>query len=130
MQDIELMHMRYALESAVLAFGAMERSMIDETKSYHQKAIYCLKDMRNHMEAINNIPRKVTPLIFFSLDSCSSGILSRLCFSLFFLVFEFQFPTKSRKHDTFPLSKIECHGTKKFLEKFILWGFYFPDAFF
>ena len=61
MQDIELMHMRYALESAVLAFGAMERSMIDETESYHQKAIYYLKDMRNHMEAINNIPRKVSP---------------------------------------------------------------------
>lgn len=59
MQDVELMHMRYALESVVLALGAMERSTIDETESYHQKAIYYLKDMRNHMEAINNIPRKI-----------------------------------------------------------------------
>ncbi|KAJ9702451.1 hypothetical protein PVL29_004268 [Vitis rotundifolia] len=59
LQDVELMHMRYALESVVLALGAMERSTIDETESYHQKAIYYLKDMRNHMEAINNIPRKI-----------------------------------------------------------------------
>ncbi|KAG5562644.1 hypothetical protein RHGRI_005388 [Rhododendron griersonianum] len=59
MQDIELMHMRYALEFAVLALGAMERSMIDETGSHHQMALSYLKDLRNHLEAVNNIPRKI-----------------------------------------------------------------------
>lgn len=97
MQDVELMHMRYALESVVLALGAMERSTIDETESYHQKAIYYLKDMRNHMEAINNIPRKVIPLIFAFFGCLVLLELLRLCFSLFFLVFEVQFPKKPRK---------------------------------
>ncbi|XP_058202196.1 uncharacterized protein LOC131316773 isoform X2 [Rhododendron vialii] len=59
MQDIELMHMRYALEFTVLALGAMERSMIDETGSHHQMALSYLKDLRNHLEAVNNIPRKI-----------------------------------------------------------------------
>ncbi|CAK9164521.1 unnamed protein product [Ilex paraguariensis] len=58
MQDIELMHMRYALESAVLALGAMERTMTDETGS-HQMAIFHLKNLRKHLDAINNKPRKV-----------------------------------------------------------------------
>ncbi|PSS01176.1 hypothetical protein CEY00_Acc22534, partial [Actinidia chinensis var. chinensis] len=59
MQDIELMHMRYALEFAVLALGAMEKSMIDETGSHHQMALCYLKDLRNHLEAISNVPRKI-----------------------------------------------------------------------
>ncbi|KAL6985379.1 hypothetical protein U1Q18_018755 [Sarracenia purpurea var. burkii] len=53
------MHMRYALEFAVLALGAMERSMNDETGSHHQMALFYLKDMRIHLEAISNIPRKI-----------------------------------------------------------------------
>ncbi|KAI8568864.1 hypothetical protein RHMOL_Rhmol02G0233700 [Rhododendron molle] len=59
MRDIELMHMRYALEFAVLALGAMERSLIDETGNHHQVALSYLKDLRNHLEAVNNIPRKI-----------------------------------------------------------------------
>ncbi|KAH7851873.1 hypothetical protein Vadar_017657 [Vaccinium darrowii] len=59
MQDIELMHMRYALEFTVLALGAMETFMIDETGSHHQFASCYLKDLRNHLEAVNNIPRKI-----------------------------------------------------------------------
>lgn len=72
MQDIELMHMRYALEFAVLALGAMERSMIDETGSHHQVALSYLKDLRNHLEAVNNIPRKVFSALH-CLKSLSSG---------------------------------------------------------
>ncbi|KAK9273852.1 hypothetical protein L1049_018664 [Liquidambar formosana] len=34
-QDIELMHMRYALESIVLALGSMGRSMTDEKNRHH-----------------------------------------------------------------------------------------------
>ncbi|KAK3212905.1 hypothetical protein Dsin_017611 [Dipteronia sinensis] len=59
MQDVELMHMRYTLESTVLALGAMERSTSDENASHHQVALCQLKDLRNHMEAITNIPRKI-----------------------------------------------------------------------
>lgn len=57
MQDVELMHMRYTLESAVLALGAMGRSKTDEAS--HQIALCYLKDLRNHLEAISNIPRKI-----------------------------------------------------------------------
>ncbi|OUZ99912.1 hypothetical protein BVC80_9069g19 [Macleaya cordata] len=59
MQDIELMQMRYALQSAVLALGAMERSMTDETQSHQHMALFHLKDLRNHLEAVSNVPRKV-----------------------------------------------------------------------
>ncbi|XP_022729138.1 uncharacterized protein LOC111284627 isoform X2 [Durio zibethinus] len=58
MQDIELMHMRYALESTVLALGAMERSMTGEKETY-QVALYHLQDLKNHLAAIKNIPRKI-----------------------------------------------------------------------
>ncbi|XP_004303436.1 PREDICTED: uncharacterized protein LOC101291736 [Fragaria vesca subsp. vesca] len=56
MQDIELMHMRYALDSAVLALGMMEKSMTAES---HQVAFCYLKDLQNHLEAVNTIPRKI-----------------------------------------------------------------------
>ena len=56
MQDIELMHMRYALDSAVLALGVMEKSMTAEN---NQVAFRYLKDLQNHLEAVTTIPRKV-----------------------------------------------------------------------
>ncbi|XP_031374174.1 uncharacterized protein LOC116188838 isoform X3 [Punica granatum] len=59
MQDIELMHMRYALESTVLALGAMEKSSHDGKESHQQEAVCHLKDLRNHLEAINDVPRKI-----------------------------------------------------------------------
>ncbi|OMO61829.1 hypothetical protein CCACVL1_23218 [Corchorus capsularis] len=58
MQDIELMHMRYALESTVLALGAMERSMASEKETY-QMALCHLQDLKNHLASIKNIPRKI-----------------------------------------------------------------------
>ena len=54
------MHMRYALESVVLALAAMERCTGDERESHHQLALCHLKDLQNHLEAINNIARKVS----------------------------------------------------------------------
>ncbi|GMI81443.1 hypothetical protein like AT2G25730 [Hibiscus trionum] len=57
-QDIELMHMRYALESTVLALGAMERSMTGD-KETHQVALCHLQDLKDHLGAIKNIPRKI-----------------------------------------------------------------------
>ncbi|KAI0493860.1 hypothetical protein KFK09_023985 [Dendrobium nobile] len=59
MQDIELMHMRYALESVVLALGAMEECLDNGKEDHFHLAVWYLKDMQNHMEAINNIPRKI-----------------------------------------------------------------------
>ncbi|XP_065850998.1 uncharacterized protein [Euphorbia lathyris] len=58
-QDVELMHMRYALESIVLSLGAIGGSLTDEIKSHHQAALCHLKDLRNHFEAITNISRKI-----------------------------------------------------------------------
>ncbi|KAI9106384.1 hypothetical protein K1719_021912 [Acacia pycnantha] len=59
MQDVELMHMRYALESTVLALGAMERSISDEKEAHQQVALCHLKDLRNHLDSISNLPRKI-----------------------------------------------------------------------
>lgn len=59
MQDIELMHMRYALESTILALGTMERTTSDERTNLYHMALCHLKDLSNHLEAIKNIPRKV-----------------------------------------------------------------------
>ncbi|XP_047319786.1 uncharacterized protein LOC124923854 [Impatiens glandulifera] len=62
MQDIELIHMRYALEYAVLALGSMEKSMIDEMGYGSKKALQHLKSLGNHLEAIITLPRKVLML--------------------------------------------------------------------
>ncbi|KAG2699968.1 hypothetical protein I3760_07G212600 [Carya illinoinensis] len=58
-QDVELIHMRYALESAVLALGTMERGMANERETHHQLALCHLKDLQSHLGAINNISRKI-----------------------------------------------------------------------
>ncbi|MCD7453512.1 hypothetical protein HAX54_021212 [Datura stramonium] len=57
MEDIELMHMRYALESSVLALGEMEKN-IGEGVGNDQINLCYLKDLKNHLDAINNIFRK------------------------------------------------------------------------
>ncbi|KAI4380183.1 hypothetical protein MLD38_006402 [Melastoma candidum] len=59
MQDIELMHMRYALESAVLALGTIDSNSLDERDNHCQEAFCYLNDLQNHLEAIMNIPRKI-----------------------------------------------------------------------
>ncbi|KAJ0232457.1 Zinc finger FYVE domain protein [Hirschfeldia incana] len=58
-QDIELMHMRYALEAIVLALGAMDEVIKDETDASHHVVFYYLKDFTTHLEAIKNVPRKI-----------------------------------------------------------------------
>lgn len=58
MHDIELMHMRYSLQSVVLALGEMEKCAGDGNECYH-KALSYLRNMQNFMEAIKSTPRKV-----------------------------------------------------------------------
>lgn len=53
------MHMRYALESSVLALGAMEKCMCDEIETHQDVPLLHLKDLRSHLDAISNLPRKV-----------------------------------------------------------------------
>ncbi|VFQ79855.1 unnamed protein product [Cuscuta campestris] len=57
-QDIELMHMRYAMESAVLALVAMEKNIhVGDVK---EGTDMChLRDVKSHLDAINSIPRKI-----------------------------------------------------------------------
>ncbi|KAJ0971286.1 hypothetical protein J5N97_019245 [Dioscorea zingiberensis] len=59
LQDIGLMHMRYALESAVLALGVMERGLGDTNETQFQRAVCYLKDLQSHIEAVGSTPRKV-----------------------------------------------------------------------
>ncbi|KAL0330309.1 UNVERIFIED_CONTAM: hypothetical protein Sradi_5017600 [Sesamum radiatum] len=59
MQDIELMHMRYAIQSAVLALGTMEKSNTAATGD-QQMTSYYLKELKNHLDAITNTSRKAT----------------------------------------------------------------------
>lgn len=56
------MHMRYALESTVLALGAMESSMSGEVETHQDAPLFHLKDLQNHLDAISNLPRRVSPL--------------------------------------------------------------------
>lgn len=58
-QDVELIHMRYALDCAVMALGAMEKSVTDDKKCHPMMALSFLKQWRLHLEAINNVPRKI-----------------------------------------------------------------------
>lgn len=60
MQDVDLLHMHYGIQAAVLALGAMERSMSDdETEKNKQVASWFLKDLKEHLEAIGSPPRKL-----------------------------------------------------------------------
>ncbi|KAM0824003.1 hypothetical protein ACQ4PT_070491 [Festuca glaucescens] len=58
MHDIELMHMRYALQSVALALGEMEKCGDGNEHHYHIALSY-LKDMQNFMDAIKSTPRKI-----------------------------------------------------------------------
>ncbi|WJX41875.1 hypothetical protein P8452_29169 [Trifolium repens] len=58
-QDVELMHMRYALESSVLALGAMERTMSGEIETHQNVPLVHLKDLRSHLDGISSLPRKI-----------------------------------------------------------------------
>ncbi|MED6212503.1 hypothetical protein PIB30_083940, partial [Stylosanthes scabra] len=58
-QDIDLMHMRYALESVVLALGAMEMSISDEIENHQAVPLSHLKDLQSHLDAISSLPRKI-----------------------------------------------------------------------
>ncbi|WVZ69871.1 hypothetical protein U9M48_018593 [Paspalum notatum var. saurae] len=59
MHDIELMHMRYCLQSVTLALGGMEKCAGDGNESYYHKALSYLREMQNFMEAIKSTPRKI-----------------------------------------------------------------------
>ncbi|GAB4854205.1 hypothetical protein Ancab_022789 [Ancistrocladus abbreviatus] len=59
MQDVELMHMRYALEYTVLALGAMEKTVEDDGETHPPVALRFLKQLRCHLEAVSNISRKI-----------------------------------------------------------------------
>lgn len=67
MQDIELMHMRYALESAVFALGAMEKCVIASNENY-EVTLGHLKHLNKHLDAIHNKPRKVYLFSVFVLS--------------------------------------------------------------
>ncbi|XP_021746280.1 uncharacterized protein LOC110712151 isoform X1 [Chenopodium quinoa] len=59
MQDGELIHMRYALDYAVMALGAMEKSVSDDQICYPQLSLRFLKELRHHLEAVNSVARKI-----------------------------------------------------------------------
>lgn len=59
MHDIELMHMRYALQSVAFALGEMEKCAGHGNEHHYQMALSYLKEMQNFMDAIKNTPRKI-----------------------------------------------------------------------
>ncbi|KAF0930044.1 hypothetical protein E2562_027212 [Oryza meyeriana var. granulata] len=59
MHDIELMHMRYALQSVALSLGEMEKSTVDGNGHHYRIALSYLREMQNFMEAIKSVPRKI-----------------------------------------------------------------------
>lgn len=74
MHDIELMHMRYSLQSVVLALGEMEKCAGDGNECYYHKALSYLREMQNFMEAIKSTPRKVGSSVICSYSgACFFG---------------------------------------------------------
>uniref|UniRef100_A0A804NHJ5 Zinc finger FYVE domain-containing protein 26 n=1 Tax=Zea mays TaxID=4577 RepID=A0A804NHJ5_MAIZE len=75
MHDIELMHMRYSLQSVALALGEMEKCTGDENECYYHKALSYLREMQNFMEAIKSSPRKIFMvsiiLSLLHMDDCA-----------------------------------------------------------
>ncbi|KMT16908.1 hypothetical protein BVRB_2g043800 [Beta vulgaris subsp. vulgaris] len=59
MHDVELIHMRYALDYAVMAMGAMEKSVSDDQICYPQLSLKFLRELRHHLEAVNSVARKI-----------------------------------------------------------------------
>lgn len=90
-QDIELVHFRYALESAIIALGTMEKFTDKDCENHLQKAMWYMRDLKNHLEAISSIPRKVFLLsivisflymdeLFADMrDASSSSVYSPTC---------------------------------------------------
>lgn len=76
-EDIELMHMRYALEAIVLALGAMEEAMKNETDASRRVIFYHLKDLTNHLESIKNVPRKVI-YVYTLINLQEAGLLTSI----------------------------------------------------
>ncbi|KAL6882017.1 hypothetical protein ACP4OV_011489 [Aristida adscensionis] len=74
MHDIELMHMRYALQSVALALGEMEKSAGNGNECHYHKALSHLREMQNFMEAIKSAPRKIfmvsIVLSLLHMDDC------------------------------------------------------------
>ncbi|KAF7830212.1 Protein isoform A [Senna tora] len=113
-QDVELMHMRYALESAVLALGEMERSISDEKETHQQVALGHLKELRNHLDAISNLPRKImmVNVIISLLHMDNLSLNSMHCRSP---------GSDSKSSDAFPSEHddpIKCEGGNKMVISF------------
>ena len=58
--------MRYCLESTLHALGTMEKGTDGEINEYGAALLH-LKDLKNHLEAISTVPRKVTFIFTFRL---------------------------------------------------------------
>lgn len=58
MHDVELMHMRYAFESAVFALVSMERCSTATAKD-RELTLWYLNELRSHLDAIHSNPRKI-----------------------------------------------------------------------
>uniref|UniRef100_A0A0E0C463 ZFYVE26-like TPR repeats domain-containing protein n=1 Tax=Oryza meridionalis TaxID=40149 RepID=A0A0E0C463_9ORYZ len=80
MHDIELMHMRYALQSAALSLGEMEKSAIDGNEHHYQIALSYLREMQSFMEAIKSTPRKVEDAVNRATDNSNATQLDILSF--------------------------------------------------
>lgn len=52
--------MRFGLESTVHALRAMEKCTGDESDKEYFVAVLHLKDLKNHLEAVSTVPRKVS----------------------------------------------------------------------
>lgn len=60
LQDLELLQMHYGIQAAVLAWGAMEGSVLDSgNKKLAVVATILLEELRNHLQSISNIPRRL-----------------------------------------------------------------------
>ena len=70
MQDLEILELHFGVQATVLALAAMERNTIEnDNMKIDFIALNLLESLRDHINSISNVPRKVSLFLVFELLS-------------------------------------------------------------
>ena len=68
MQDLEILELHFGVQATVLALAAMDRSTIEnDNMKMDFIALNLLESLRDHINSISNVPRKVSLFLVFEL---------------------------------------------------------------
>ena len=76
MQDLEILELHFGVQATVLALAAMERSMIEnDSMKLEFIALNFLEALRDHINSISNVPRKVSSYFLIRVHMCGSSFI-------------------------------------------------------